>query len=281
MTIPDRSNSPASTTRTQPRKPRKPRKPRSKLARLWVPNQPGAWVMAMTPAIAGTLAGGVSWRNIWVCVAWLGCYCTQFTMSRWLVSHGQQRYRAPALAYAAATGVIGLPLLALTPQLLWWALAFVPLAAASFLLAWMRRDRTLLAQAVAALAAGTIGAVALSLGSRHFPGPVAPREAVLLGMVFAAFEFGQILFVPSMLTRDGRRATAYARASVAVSVLLAAGGFLLHPALGCVALLLLARAAALPAMVRRHWVPPLAAAPCELATSLAVLAAAVIAVPTL
>ena len=254
---------------------------RSRRARLWIPNQPGAWVMVLTPAIAGIIVGGPSWRGAWVAVAWLACYCTQFTVARWLVSHIKPRYRTPALTYAAVTCVIGLPLLALTPQLLWWAFVYVPLAGASFALAWMRRDRGFASQTVACLAAGAIGAVTVSMGSRFYPVDPLPKVAVTVGVVFALFEIGQVLFVPSMLSRsEDVRRRCYV-ASVAMSVALTAAGIAVHPALGAAGALLLCRAALLPPLVRRGVLPPLTAAPCELVTSVAVLAAVIVAGPSL
>lgn len=265
-----------------------PRRPKSKFSRMWVPNQPGAWVMVLTPAIAGTIAGGVSWRSVWTTVAWLACYCAQFTTARWMVSHGQRRYMVPALSYMAATCVIGLPLLVLTPQLLWWAPFYILVAAASFGLAWMRHDRGLLSQTVAVIAAGGIGAVTTGLGTRHFPDGMFSSAGMMIGAIFAVFEFGQLLFVPSMAVgragrgnRDGQdRAPVprgYYAASVAVSVAMAVAGFALIPAYGpapaVAALILLARATVLPVLSSRGVVPPLAAAPCEVVTSLVMLIA--------
>ncbi|NMN00017.1 YwiC-like protein [Bifidobacterium sp. DSM 109958] len=261
--------------------PRRPRSRRSARARLWIPNQPGAWVMVLTPALAGIAVGGPTWRGAWVAAAWLACYCTQFAGARWFVSHCRRRYLAPALTYAAITCAIGLPLLILTPGLLWWAVVYVPLAAASFALAWMRRDRGFASQTVACLAAGAIGAVTVSMGSRFYPDRPLSREALTVGVVFALFEIGQVLFVPSMMVRrDDARRRLYA-ASTAFSAVLAAGGFVLHPVLGAAGLVLLARAAVLPALVARGKLPPLAAAPSELATSLVMLVAVIVAVPAL
>ena len=263
-----------------------PRRPKSKFSRMWVPNQPGAWVMVLTPALAGTIAGGVSWRSVWTTVAWLACYCAQFTTARWMVSHGQRRYMVPALSYMAATCVIGLPLLALTPQLLWWAPFYILVAAASFGLAWMRRGRGLLSQTVAVIAAGGIGAVTTGLGTRYFPDGMFSSAGMMIGAIFAVFEFGQLLFVPSMAVgragRGGRTDRAsvprgYYAASVALSVAIVFAGFALMsvygPALAVAALILLARAAVLPILSSRGVIPPLAAAPCEVATSLVMLVA--------
>ncbi|WP_163200812.1 YwiC-like family protein [Bifidobacterium avesanii] len=250
----------------------RPRRPKSKFSRLWVPNQPGAWVMVLAPAVAGTLAGGTGWRGAWLTVAWLGCYCTQFTAARWLASHGRRRYLAPVLTYAGVTCALGLPLLIMEPRLLWWAPFYVVVAGASFLLAWMRRDRSLAAQTAAVLAAGGIGAAAAGMGA-------ITRASAVVGIAFALFEFGQLLFVPSMAVgRAGRESThAYYIASVALSAALACAGFAVHPLLGAAGVLLFARAAALPRLAAHGVIPPLAAAPSELVTSAVMVAAVAVA----
>lgn len=279
-TVPDRRHASADRSR-QPR----PRRTKSRFARLWIPNQPGAWVMVLAPAIAGTLAGGTAWRGAWVSVAWLCCYCTQFTAARWLASHGKRRYLAPMATYAAVTCAIGLPLLVLEPQLLWWAPFYAIVAGASFALAWMRKDRTLTSQIVSVIAAGGIGTVTAGMGELT-------RTAVLVGVTFAIFEFGQLLFVPSMAV--GRRNVGngngtgtgvpqtvrrYYAASVALSAAMTAAGFLLHPIIGAAGVLLLARAAILPPAAWHGRIPPLTAAPCELVTSAAMIVAVALAAP--
>ncbi|WEV75529.1 YwiC-like family protein [Bifidobacterium sp. ESL0800] len=59
-------------------------KERKNVAKLWLPDQPGAWVMALFPALGGIFIGGVSWRNVWLLAAWTLCYCFQFSAARWL-----------------------------------------------------------------------------------------------------------------------------------------------------------------------------------------------------
>ncbi|WEV46945.1 YwiC-like family protein [Bifidobacterium sp. ESL0690] len=56
----------------------------TKHTNIWLPDQPGAWVMALFPALGGIVIGGISWRNVWLLLAWTLCYCFQFSAARWL-----------------------------------------------------------------------------------------------------------------------------------------------------------------------------------------------------
>lgn len=78
---------------------------RTSRAGIWLPDQPGAWVMALVPAIGGMIVGGISWRNLWLLVTWGLCYCFQFSMARWLAvrSHEGQSVHASGNANNANT----------------------------------------------------------------------------------------------------------------------------------------------------------------------------------
>ncbi|WEV72327.1 YwiC-like family protein [Bifidobacterium sp. ESL0790] len=156
---------------------------------IWLPDQPGAWVMALFPALGGIVIGGVSWRNVWLLVAWTLCYCFQFSAARWLGVRSHEAkdakkhrsatgnspkkrhsnvYFVPAAAYLVATAIVGIPVFVFAPKLLWWIPAYAILAVLSFVTAWLRRERTLWGNAVAVIAAGGMALLAASLGSRFF-----------------------------------------------------------------------------------------------------------------
>lgn len=118
----------------------------------WVPDQPGAWALALLPALAGMVIGGFDAGRLWLTGAWLLCYCVQFTAARWLRSRFQRRYLPPVLTYAALLAVAGVPLLAMHPLILMWAPLYVVCAGISFLGAWLRRERSLWANAAAVIA---------------------------------------------------------------------------------------------------------------------------------
>lgn len=161
---------------------------------IWLPDQPGAWVMALFPALGGILIGGVSWRDVWLLVTWTLCYCFQFSAARWLGIRSHEArdakkhhrksdnspkkrhsnvYFVPAAIYLLATAVVGIPVFVFAPKLLWWIPAYAVLAVLSFVAAWLRRERTLWGNAVAVIAAGGMALFATSLGSRFFEPSVA------------------------------------------------------------------------------------------------------------
>ncbi|WEV74183.1 YwiC-like family protein [Bifidobacterium sp. ESL0798] len=185
------------------------------VAKLWLPDQPGAWVMALFPALGGIVVGGISWRNVWLLAAWTLCYCFQFSAARWLgvrsheakdarkadekVKAGSssssssadripQRsvrskkrhsniYFVPAAVYLLATAIVGIPVFIFAPRLLWWIPVYAVLAMLSFVAAWLRRERTLWGNAVSVIAAGGMALLATSLGSRFFV-EATPQESL-------------------------------------------------------------------------------------------------------
>lgn len=141
--------------------------------------------MALFPAIGGIAVGGISWRNIWLAVAWTLCYCFQFSAARWLATRSHEAkdarkrhsniYFVPAAVYLIITAAVGIPVFAFAPKLLWWIPAYAVLAALSFWAAWKRSERTLWGNAVSVIAAGGMALLSTSLGSRFFL-PAAPHD---------------------------------------------------------------------------------------------------------
>jgi uncharacterized membrane protein len=276
MTIPD-ERQPHSTVTDRPSRPNTTRS----LIRLWIPTDPGAWTIAMMPAIAGALIGGGSWRAWWTVIAWALCYCTQFTVSRWLFSHRRRRYLAPAITHTVLLAVVGLPLVALTPELLWWAPLYAALLALSWFAAARRAERSLWGNAVSVVAACAMAIVICSMGSgAQADSPAAPSIAtagLITAAVFLLYDYGSVLFVKTMMRERGKRS--YYIASVTWSIAFAAVATALHPALGIVAALPLLRAVVLPVLLAQKRIKPIAAAPTEVVTSLAIFIAVIIIVP--
>lgn len=241
----------------------------SRLAHLWVPNQPGAWAMALLPPLAGMLIGGLTWRNVLVFVTWLLCYCTEFTASRWLVSHMSGRFLPPAATYAGLTAVSGLALLVSTPGLLRWVPLYALLAALTFWAAWTRSERSLWNNLVSVIAASTLCLIEVSMGAAaqgqaghavpsegrgqtavlmtsyfgcspdpavncfaegFFPARALPLIGLVAALMFAYTEFGSVLFVKSMI-REHRNPWCYA-ASVAWNLILSAAAAWVLPQVG-------------------------------------------------
>lgn len=259
----------------------KPVSARSRMMHQWVPNQPGAWAMALMPPLAGAFIGGLSWRNLLLILAWILCYCTEFTTARWLVSHMARRFLPPVATYAALTAVLGLALILTTPGLLRWVPLYVVLAALTFLAAWKRVERSWWNNVVSIVAASTLCLIAYSLGtgpqsqaasstagyfgcqpdpavncfSQGFlPARVLPLTGLVAALIFAYTEFGSVLYVKSLVRE--RQHLWCAIASVAWNLILVIGTALILPKVGfwplLVALVLVIRAAALPIIARRR-----------------------------
>ncbi|WP_226805785.1 YwiC-like family protein [Bifidobacterium eulemuris] len=265
--------------------------------RLWIPDQPGAWAMALLPAIAGVVLAGANPTNLWLLVLWLLCYCTQFTAARWVKSRFRKRYRLPALGYGAVLVVLGVPFVVMHPRVLIWAPLYVVLLALSMLAAWRRQERTLWGNAVAIIAACAMAVVTASFGADVEAGvmpmsegapleqyltnvyPPFPRIGVLAAVLFALTQFGSVLFVKTMIRERGN--VPYLVASIAWHVGMVVGGFVLHPALGGTALVLLARAVALPLIANKRTLKPIVPGLIELFASLLTFVMIIMSVPWL
>ncbi|WP_169170958.1 YwiC-like family protein [Bifidobacterium oedipodis] len=266
-------------------------------ARLWIPDQPGAWAMALLPAIAGVALVGASAANLWLLALWALCYCTQFTAARWVKSRFQRRYLMPMAVYGVLLAVFGLPFVVMHPRVLIWAPLYVVALALSMLAAWRRQERSLWGNITAIVAACAMAVVTASFGADVEAGvmpmsegapleqyltnvqPPLPRVGVIAALLFAVTQFGSVLFVKTMIRERGSRA--YLIASIVWHAGLVIGGFLLHPALLCTALVLLARAVALPLIARKRSVKPVIVGITELFTSVLIVVTIIIVVPHL
>ena len=244
--------------------------------RKWLPGQPGAVMMAMSPALAGAVASwcryGWSAASWWLTVCWLLCYCVQFSAARWFKSHGRRRWLAQPLAYGAALCGIGLPFVVRYPGILVWAPPMAVLAAVSFIASWRREERSLWSNAVAVIAACLMSMLTFHYGQA--PSPSVPRvdgTGALLACAFGVVQFGSVLFVKTMIRERG--SGKYLAASWAWHVLAVFAAVLEgKPSLIALSAILLARAIAMPLVSMKRTVKPLHTGLTELASSLLALA---------
>lgn len=150
---------------------------RKTLKRDWFDNQPGAWVMAMLPAVAGFFIGGPNLDTLWLLATWAVCYCVQFSAAHWFKAHFSRRYLPPMLTYAVALIVIGLPFLITHTGILRWAPLYIVLVALSMLSSWLRKERSLWGNAVSVIAASAMATVIASFGSTVETACVMPINA--------------------------------------------------------------------------------------------------------
>lgn len=264
------------------------RHPRPTTARDWIADQPGAWVMALFPALAGLIVGAAQsgsmlWTALWLLVCWTLCYCFEFSVARWLKSRGGRRYLPPTIGYGAVLALIGVPFVVLHPDILIWAPIYVVLAGIEFAAAWLRRERSLWGNAAAVIAASLMATIAYGyagyrpmtsledycayydciVGERMVDliGPAWPSETGLwLAAIFAVIEFGSVLFVKTMIRERGDRR--YMAASWMWHAALLVWWVMWRPMDGwgwmtVVAVVLLLRAVALPVVARRRHVKPM------------------------
>lgn len=269
-----------------PSAPARPAGRRRRVPRSWVPNQHGAWAMVVAPPVVGALVAGPSAWHLLLLVAWLAAYCTYFAATQWLRSGRRDRYRAPVVGYAAATTLLGVPLLVAHPALLRWAPAYAVLLGVSLGYASRRADRSYGNDLVTILAAVLLTPVAAGLGAATTgwwpPGADDPRAWAATALL-AAYLVGTVPYVKSMIRERDRPATyrmsvgyhAGLLAGAAVLAATRAVGTAAGAGLLLVAAGLLARAVVLP---RRGRVRPAVIGAGEVVATLAVTAVTLLAV---
>lgn len=239
--------------------------------RDWIPDQPGAWVMALAPALAGAICGtatavarpsaqsgfAVTAAGWWVLACWALCYCLEFTTARWLKSHCASRYLPPALGYGIALAAVGLPFLITHVDVLVWAPVYVVLAVVAFAGAWFRRERSLWANAAAVVAASLMSMITFHYAAHSPSIPQVSLPGLVLALCFAATQFGSVLFVKTMIRERGK--SSYAVASWLWHAALLAWWLIpanRSPYLVIMGVVLLARAIALPLVARTRTIKP-------------------------
>ena len=215
--------------------------------------------MLVVPPVVGAVLSGPTWRHALLLVAWLVGYLAYYAVGLWLRSGRKGRYLPPVRAYGAAAVVVGSTLLVVNPGLLVWAPAYGVLLGVSLAASVRRADRSWSNDAVTVLAACLMTLVAAGLGSSAPAG--APRSAalwaaglrdgsaashpvLLAAVVLLGYFWGTVLYVKTMIRERGRPGVL--AWSIGYHVVVAAAGFVVHPLLGAVGLLLAARAAAVP-----------------------------------
>jgi hypothetical protein len=171
--------------------------------------------MLIVPFAVGALDAGPSWRHLPLLLAWLVGYFAFFAAGLWLRSRGKRRYWPPVRAYGVLTVVLGLVVIAVDPDVLHWAVVFLPLLSFSLWCSWRRADRSLLNDGVTVLAACFMTVVAAGFGERPgepgtpslaglawLPGADQERSWVLTGLLLAYFA-GTVLYVKTMIRDRG------------------------------------------------------------------------------
>jgi len=174
-----------------------------KLARDgWISDQHGAWtMMAFPPLLGWALSFTFSWMVVLMLVAWAMAFQMFSAVCLWVKTPAKRRSRiAPAvLTYGMLAALPGATLLALRPQLLWWAIAFAPLASSALYLVWKGRERSLGARAASILAGNIMGPIAFSLAVADGSPSAVTLHAWATCAAFGLHYIGTVPLVRSMI----------------------------------------------------------------------------------
>lgn len=156
----------------------------------WISDQHGAWtMMALPPLLGWALSLTFVWMVVLMLVAWAMAFQMFSAVCLWVKTPAKRRGRiVPAiLTYSVLAAIPGITLLAMRPQLLWWAIVFAPLASSALFLVWKGRERSLGARAASILAGGIMGPVAFALATADgSPAAVDPARVGSVHGVHAA-----------------------------------------------------------------------------------------------
>jgi hypothetical protein len=224
----------ASTTAGRTRRPVR----RRRAVRQFVPPQHGAWAMLLLPWLASVTVTGFSWPHLPLLGAWLAGYLLSYYALQAVKTRRPSRFRSQLLLYGAATAPLALLVVAVRPQVLWFAPAYAVLLAVNVAYAWRRRERTLANDIASVVQSCLIVFVAAAIAD------VPIRSMVEVFFAVLAYFTGTVLYVKTMIRE--RDNVAYRRASIAYHVLALGAAAWLSLPLAAVFALLLARAWALP-----------------------------------
>lgn len=168
----------------------------------WISDQHGAWtMMALPPLLGWALSLTFAWMVVLMLVAWAMAFQMFSAVCLWVKTPAKRRGRiVPAiLTYSVLAAIPGITLLAMRPQLLWWAIAFAPLASSALFLVWKGRERSLVARAASILAGGIMGPVAFSLATADGSPTAVTPHAWAACTVFTLHYVGTVPLVRSMI----------------------------------------------------------------------------------
>lgn len=229
--------------------------------RRWTSNQPGAWVLALSPALGGLLVGRGGWMAVWLVALWALCYCVQFTAARWFKSHFRRTYIAPAFIYSAVLAATGIPFVILHPTILWWAPWMAVLVALSWLAAYRREERSLWSSLTVVAASSTMALVVYQYSSATAHSTNISDDllhtGVPLAVAFLAMQIASVLFVKTMIRERG--SLSYFVASVSWCVIIAFAGWCWYWQWGVLGLLLIIKAVIFPMIDRQRRLRPIVA----------------------
>lgn len=181
------------------------------IAHGWIPDQHGAWGMALTPLLVGLILAAadqvLGWIHLPLAVAWIAGFFAFSGLEKWVKTRRRSRLKVALGTYGVISAAATLISIVLQPQLLWWVLVFFPLMALSVALLWRRRERSLLARTSTIIAASTMTWVALSAGSAKpwFAAGVISIRQWLIGAILASYFLLTVPYVKTLIRERGSR----------------------------------------------------------------------------
>ncbi|MET7396267.1 YwiC-like family protein [Dactylosporangium sp. NPDC005572] len=216
----------------------RPAPTRRRTLRRYIPPQHGAWAILALPWLTGVLTTGWHWLHLPLLLAWLTGYLASYYLLQAVKTRRPARFRTQILIYAAPTVLLGGLVLALRPQLLWYAPAYATLLAVNIGYA-ARRDERALPNDLASVTLSCLMIFVCATAAQTTPAAtIAPFLAV------TAYLTGTVLYVKTMIRERGN--ATYYRISVAYHLAITAVTAGLRIPVAILFLLLLARAVALP-----------------------------------
>lgn len=210
------------------------------MIRRFVPPQHGAWAMLAVPYFAGLLTAGYRWPHLPLLGAWLGGYLLSYYVFQAIRSRRPDRYQAQLALYASIAVPLAGLVVAVSPQVLWYAPAYAVLLAVNTWYAARRRERAL-ANGLASVVQSCL-IVLVVVAVTGAPPPAGYRTFVLCVGYFA----GTVFYVKTMIRERGN--PTYHRWSVGFHVLALGGAAWLSPWAGLLFAWLLVRAVFLPGL---------------------------------
>lgn len=166
--------------------------------------------MMAIPLLIGVILAGPALVHIPLVLCWVAAFLAFQAGSVWLKSRRAKRYRTPVITYAAIAVPPCAVLIAMRPQLLWWAIPFAPLIAIAVWAAWTRNDRGLANDVATILATSLM--IPVAFHAVHAPDAGAwPWVWTVTAVVAAAF-IGTVPHVKALIRE--RNNPAYARFSL-------------------------------------------------------------------
>jgi hypothetical protein len=122
----------------------RPARTRHRPVRRFIPPQHGAWAMLLLPWLAGTLIAGFRWLHLPLLLAWLTGYLASYYALLAVKTRRPAPVSAQLWVYGTPTVLLSALVLALRPQLLWFAPGYALLLGVNVAYAVRRDERALL-----------------------------------------------------------------------------------------------------------------------------------------